>query len=90
MCSSDLTPDTRTTQVFINYGDNSSLDKMGFASFGQVIEGQDVVMKINTEYGEGAPRGKGPEQGRIQGEGNAYLKKDFPRLDFIKKATIEK
>lgn len=84
------TPDTRTTQVFINYGDNSSLDKMGFASFGQVIEGQDVVMKINTEYGEGAPRGKGPEQGRIQGEGNAYLKKDFPRLDFIKKATIEK
>jgi peptidyl-prolyl cis-trans isomerase A (cyclophilin A) len=84
------TPDTRTTQVFINYGDNSSLDKMGFASFGQVVEGQDVIMKINTEYGEGAPRGKGPEQGRIQGEGNAYLKKDFPRLDFIKKATIEK
>lgn len=84
------TPDTRTTQVFINYGDNSSLDKMGFASFGQVVEGQDVIMKINTEYGEGAPRGKGPEQGRIQGEGNAYLKKEFPRLDFIKKATIEK
>lgn len=84
-------PDTRTTQVFINYGDNSaSLDKLGFAAFGQVVEGTDVVNKINTEYGEGAPRGKGPEQGRVQQEGNAYLKKDFPRLDYIKKATIEK
>jgi len=84
-------PDTRTTQVFINYGDNSaSLDKLGFAAFGQVIEGSDVVMKINTEYGEGAPRGKGPEQGRAQAEGNAYMTKEFPRLDYIKKATIEK
>lgn len=84
-------PDTRTTQVFINYGDNSaSLDKLGFAAFGQVVEGTEVVNKINTEYGEGAPRGKGPEQGRVQAEGNAYLKKDFPRLDYIKKATIEK
>lgn len=85
------TPDTRTTQVFINYRDNSaSLDKLGFASFGEVIEGQDVVNKIFTGYGEGAPRGKGPEQGRIQSEGNAYLNKNFPKLDYIKKATIEK
>lgn len=83
-------PDTRTTQVFINFGNNAQLDKMGFAPFGQVIEGQDVVNKIFTGYGEGAPRGKGPEQGRIQAEGNAYLNKDFPKLDFIKKATIEK
>jgi peptidyl-prolyl cis-trans isomerase A (cyclophilin A) len=83
-------PDTRTTQVFINFGNNAQLDKMGFAPFGQVIEGQDVVNKIFTGYGEGAPRGKGPEQGRIQMEGNAYLNKDFPKLDFIKKATIEK
>jgi len=84
------TPDTRTTQVFINFGNNAQLDKMGFAPFGQVIEGQDVVNKIFTGYGEGAPRGKGPEQGRIQMEGNAYLNKEFPKLDFIKKATIEK
>jgi peptidyl-prolyl cis-trans isomerase A (cyclophilin A) len=84
-------PDTRTTQVFINFVDNSGgLDKLGFASFGEVVEGQDVVKKIFTGYGEGAPRGKGPEQGRIQMEGNAYLNKDFPKLDFIKKATIEK
>lgn len=85
------TPDTRTTQVFINFVDNSaSLDKLGFASFGEVVEGQDVVKKIFTGYGEGAPRGKGPEQGRIQMEGNAFLNKDFPKLDYIKKATIEK
>jgi peptidyl-prolyl cis-trans isomerase A (cyclophilin A) len=83
-------PDTRTTQVFINYGNNAQLDKMGFAPFGQVIEGEDVVKKIFTGYGEGAPRGKGPEQGRIQAEGNAYLNKAFPKLDYIKKATIEK
>jgi len=85
------TPDTRTTQVFINFRDNSaSLDKLGFASFGEVVEGQDVVNRIFTGYGEGAPRGSGPEQGRIQSEGNAYLMKSFPKLDYIKKATIEK
>jgi peptidyl-prolyl cis-trans isomerase A (cyclophilin A) len=82
-------PDTRTTQVFINFRDNSNLDGMGFAPFGQVVEGMDVVDKIYTGYGEGAPRGKGPEQGRVQMEGNAFLKKEFPKLDFIKKATIE-
>lgn len=84
-------PNTRTTQVFINFNDNGpSLDKLGFAPFGRVVEGQDVVKKIFTGYGEGAPRGKGPEQGRIQMEGNAFLNKDFPKLDYIKKATIEK
>ena len=83
-------PDTRTTQVFINYGNNANLDAMGFAPFGEVIAGKAVVNKIHTGYGEGAPRGKGPEQGRVQMEGNAYLMKDFPKLDYIKKATIEK
>lgn len=83
-------PNTRTTQFFINLVDNNRLDGMGFSSFGKVIEGMDVVDKINGEYGEGAPRGRGPDQQRIQGEGNAYLKKEFPNLDYIKSATIVK
>ena len=83
-------PNTRTSQVFINFGDNSSLDSQNFAPFGQVIQGMDVVDKINAEYGEGAPRGRGPDQGRVQTEGNAYLSKDFPRMDFVRKATIER
>lgn len=81
-------PNTRTTQLFINFADNGRLDGMGFASFGKVSDGMDVVDKINGEYGEGAPAGRGPHQGRIQEEGNAYLKKDFPNLDYIKSATI--
>jgi peptidyl-prolyl cis-trans isomerase A (cyclophilin A) len=83
------TPDTRTTQVFINFQDNASLDKSGFAPFGEVVKGMDVVSKLYTGYGEGAPRGDGPEQGRVQTEGNAYLRKSFPRLDYVKKAAIE-
>jgi peptidyl-prolyl cis-trans isomerase A (cyclophilin A) len=83
-------PNTRTTQVFINFGNNAALDKQGFAPFGKVIEGEDVVRKIFSGYGEGAPRGKGPEQGRIQAEGNAYLTKEFPKMDYIKSATITK
>jgi peptidyl-prolyl cis-trans isomerase A (cyclophilin A) len=81
-------PNTRTTQVFINFADNSQLDQMGFAPFGKVISGLNVVDAINAEYGEGAPRGRGPDQGRLQMEGNAYLAKSFPRMDYIKKATI--
>jgi peptidyl-prolyl cis-trans isomerase A (cyclophilin A) len=82
-------PTTRTTQVFINFRNNANLDAMGFAPFGEVVSGMDVVDKINTVYGEGAPRGKGPEQGRVQAEGNAYLIKNFPKLDYIRKATVE-
>jgi peptidyl-prolyl cis-trans isomerase A (cyclophilin A) len=81
-------PNTRTTQLFINFGDNRNLDGMGFSPFGTVIEGMDVVDKINSEYGEGAPSGRGPDQGLVQAEGNTYLKKDFPNLDYIKSAII--
>lgn len=81
-------PNTRTTQIFINYDDNARLDGMGFSPFGKVTQGMDVVDKINGEYGEGAPRGRGPDQGRIQAEGNVYLKKDFPNLDYIKSAAV--
>ncbi len=83
-------PNTRTTQLFISFGDNSRLDSTGFSPFGKVTEGMDVVDKINGEYGEGAPGGRGPAQGRIQMEGNAYLKKDFPNLDYIKSVTLVK
>ena len=81
-------PNSRTTQVFINFGDNSRLDGSGFASFGQVSSGMNVVDQLYADYGEGAPQGRGPNQGRIQGEGNAYLTRDFPNLDFVRKATI--
>lgn len=83
-------PNTRTTQMFINFGDNARLDDMGFPPIGKVVEGMDNVNKVNTEYGEGAPRGLGPNQGQIQAEGNAYLKKDFPNLDYIKSVTLVK
>ncbi|HEY6834225.1 MAG TPA: peptidylprolyl isomerase [Pseudolabrys sp.] len=83
-------PNTRTSQVFINFNNNTQLDTMGFAPFGRVISGMDVVDKLNAEYGEGAPGGRGPDQSRMQSEGNAYLAKDFPRLDSVKKATIER
>ena len=83
-------PNTRTSQVFINYGDNSALDRQNFSPFGQVTSGMEVVDALHNGYGEGAPRGQGPDQGRVQTEGNAYLTKNFPRLDFVKKATITK
>ena len=81
-------PDTRTTQVFINFGDNAALDGQGFSPFGKVVSGMEVVDSLYGGYGEGAPNGNGPDQGRIQSQGNAYLEQDFPKLDFIKTATI--
>jgi len=82
-------PNSRTTQVFINFADrNSFLDPQGFSPFGKVIEGMNVVDSLYNGYGEGAPGGKGPNQGFIQNQGNAYLEKDFPKLDYIKTATI--
>jgi cyclophilin family peptidyl-prolyl cis-trans isomerase len=81
-------PNTRTTQVFINFADNSNLDGQGFAPFGQVVSGMNVVDALYAGYGEGAPDGRGPDQNRIQREGNAYLMRDFKRLDYVKKAII--
>jgi peptidyl-prolyl cis-trans isomerase A (cyclophilin A) len=81
-------PNSRTTQIFINFGDNVQLDGMGFAPFGQVVDGMDVVDQLHSGYGEGAPNGQGPDQGRIQAEGNSYLEEDFPQLDYVIRATI--
>jgi peptidyl-prolyl cis-trans isomerase A (cyclophilin A) len=79
--------DTRTTQIFINYGNNSRLDSMGFSPFGKVRD-MKAIDALYSGYGEGAPSGAGPSQGRIQAEGNTYLKADFPKLDYITRATI--
>ena len=81
-------PNSRTTQVFINFTDNAKLDPMGFAPIGRVIEGMDVVDKLYKGYGEGAPSGRGPDQRKLQSQGTVYLKKDFPELDYVKKASI--
>jgi peptidyl-prolyl cis-trans isomerase A (cyclophilin A) len=80
-------PDSRTTQFFINFGDNSRLDGMGFAPFGKVKD-MAPVDALYDGYGEGAPRGRGPSQGLIQSRGNAYLQESFPNLDYIKGAKI--
>ena len=82
----ESSPNTRYTMVFINYKDNSYLDADGFAPFGQVVVGMDVVDKLYGGYG----RTNVPDQRRIKSEGNAYLTADYPRLDFIKTATIER
>ena len=83
-------PNTRTTQMFINFGNNARLDGMGFTPFGKVAKGLEVVDSLYAGYGEGAPGGRGPHQGRLNAEGNAYLKSDFPELDYVKKATVAK
>lgn len=77
-------PNSRGTQVFINFKDNGFLDAQRFAPFGEVIKGMDIVEKITAEYGEK------PDQGSITSQGNAYLMKAFPKLDYIKTATIAK
>ena len=81
-------PNTRTTQVFVNYGDNSNLDSQGFSPLGQVVSGMKVVDSLYGGYGEGAPGGRGPNQARVQSDGNAYLASAFPNLDYVKKATV--
>ena len=79
-------PNTRTTQIFINYRNNSNLDDAGFAPFGRVVEGMAVVDKLYSAYGEGAPNG--PDQGQAQAEGNAYFRSEFPKLDHIETARL--
>ena len=76
-------PNSRSTQIFVNFKDNTFLDSQRFAPFGEVVSGMDAVDKINAEYGEK------PNQGSIQSQGNVYLKASFPKMDYVKKATIQ-
>jgi peptidyl-prolyl cis-trans isomerase A (cyclophilin A) len=80
-------PNSRTTQFFINFADNSRLDAMGFAPFGKVKD-MAPVEALYDGYGEGVPRGGGPDQGMMQSRGNPYLRETFPKLDYIKSAKI--
>ncbi len=81
-------PNSRTTNVFINLKDNASLDGLGFAPIGEVIEGMEIADQLFSGYGDGAPKGRGPSQKKIYEEGNAWLKKEFKDLDTIKTAKI--
>ena len=78
-------PNSRSTQVFINFADNTPLDAQGFAPFGRVTDGMGAVDKLYSGYG----RNNVPDQGKLMAEGNAYLLKSYPKLDYIKKATVE-
>ncbi|MEY3176224.1 MAG: hypothetical protein RLZZ436_4138 [Planctomycetota bacterium] len=82
LCFATSGPDSRTTQLFVNYGDNSNLDELGFSAFGEVIEGFHNVEGINPQYGEQ------PQQNLIEQQGNAYLDEAFPELDYIKRAVV--
>jgi peptidyl-prolyl cis-trans isomerase A (cyclophilin A) len=73
---------SRTTQAFFNFADNSYLDESGFTPFGKITQGLEVLDAIYNKYGET------PDQNKIQLEGNAYLEKNYPNLDYIKSATI--
>lgn len=81
-------PNTRTTQIFVNYANNSTLDEQGFAPFGKVVSGMKVVDNLYDDYGEGRPRGMGPDQTRVMLQGSSYLRDNYPRLDWIEKVTV--
>jgi len=86
-------PNTRTVQLFVNLVDNPRLDnlgRVGFAPIAEVVGGMAVVDSLYSGYGEGAPRGKGPQQDSIAALGNAYLERGFPQLDFIVQTRIER
>lgn len=82
LCFATAGPGTRTTQLFFNYANNSFLDGQGFSPIGKVVDGWENVKAICDAYGES------PDQGRIQDQGNAYLDEKYPKLDYIKQATL--
>jgi len=82
-------PNSRTTQVFISLGDNRGLDDEGFAPFGEVVEGMEVVLALHSGYGDGPPRGDGVYQAMAIARGGDYLDEEFPELDRILTAVVE-
>jgi peptidyl-prolyl cis-trans isomerase A (cyclophilin A) len=82
-------PHTRTTQLFINDRVNTNLDR-DYAPIGEVVNGMNVVDSLWKGYGDAPPRGTGPEPRRIFAEGQAYLAKEFPKLDYVKSARVIK
>ncbi len=81
-------PGTRTTQLFLSIGNNAFLDRQGFSPFGEIVEGLGVLDSLHNGYGDGPPSGAGPDQGRIGAQGNRYLERDFPRLDYVRRARL--
>ena len=81
-------PDSRSTQIFVNFADNSRLDHSRFAPFGQVVQGMRVLDALYSAYGEGRPQGSGPDQMRVEENGNAYLDEQFPKLDRVLVARV--
>ena len=82
-------PNTRTTQLFVNLAANGRLDRLGFTPVGRVTDGlARVVDSLYAGYGEGPPRGKGPDQDRLAAEGTVYLAREYPRLDYVRKAVV--
>jgi peptidyl-prolyl cis-trans isomerase A (cyclophilin A) len=81
-------PNTRATEVFINLKDNPELDDEGFTPFGQVVDGMENVEMLYSGYGELGPKGRGPDAGRAESEGNEYIVPRFPKLDYIKRARL--
>lgn len=81
-------PNTRTTQLFVNLVNNFRLDRLGFAPVGRVVEGIEVVDSLYSGYGESPPAGRGPDQDRIAAEGEAYLAREFPKLDQVRSARV--
>lgn len=82
-------PDTRTTQIYFNLVDNPQLDAQGFAPFAEVTSGMDTVLRLYSGYGETSGGGiRAGKQGQIEAGGNAYLRREFPKLDYIRRATV--
>lgn len=84
-----ITPGTRSTQIFVNLAENVALDSQGFAPFGEIVQGIDAIDRLYAGYDENAGGGmRGGRQGLIEAEGNVHLKRDFPRLDYIRRARL--